>query len=81
MTSCSPVPDAPTSPIAPERTTLAKPSGTPRMIAVPQSGPITSRPLRCERLFSARSSESGTLSLKMNACMPCFSAFIASAPA
>ena len=45
VTSCRPVPDAPTRLIAPSRTTFAKPSGMPRRIAVPQSGPITSRPL------------------------------------
>jgi hypothetical protein len=33
-----PVPDAPTMPIDPRRTTLANPSGTPFTIAVPQSG-------------------------------------------
>ena len=31
-------------PMSPRGTTLAKPSGTPPMIAVPQSGPITKRP-------------------------------------
>ena len=45
VTSCRPVPDAATRPMSPRRTTLAKPSGTPLTIAVPQSGPITSRPL------------------------------------
>ena len=44
VTCCRPVPVAPTRPIAPRRTALAKPSGTPSRIAVPQSGPITSRP-------------------------------------
>src|ERR1051326_2749051 len=38
-----PVPEAPTIPIAPRRTTLAKPRPTPFRIAVPQSGPIINR--------------------------------------
>ena len=44
LTSCVPVPDAQTMPILPLGTTLAKASGTLLMIAVPQSGPMTSRP-------------------------------------
>ena len=43
-TSCSPVPEAPTMPMSPRGTALAKASGMPLMIAVPQSGPITRRP-------------------------------------
>ena len=57
------VPDAPTSPIAPRRTRLANPSPTPLMIAVPQSGPITSRPFDCAIFFNSISSASETLSL------------------
>ena len=48
-TSWMPVPDAPMMPMSPRGTTLAKASGTPPMMAVPQSGPITSRP-SCARL-------------------------------
>ena len=43
VTSWVPVPDAPTTPIGPRRTTFAKPSGMPLTIAVPQSGPMTMR--------------------------------------
>ena len=43
VTSWVPVPDAPTTPIGPRRTTLAKPSGMPLTIEVPQSGPMTIR--------------------------------------
>ncbi len=46
VTSCSPVPDAATRPMSPRRTTLAKPSGTPLTIAVPQSGPHHQQALR-----------------------------------
>ena len=51
--SCwAPVPDAATSPTGPGRTTLAKPSPTPpRTTAVPQSGPMTSRPRSRRRLL------------------------------
>ena len=56
VTSCSPVPDAATRPMSPRRTTLAKPSGTPLTIAVPQSGPITSRSLARATVLIARSS-------------------------
>ena len=81
VTSCMPVPDAPTTPIAPRRTAFAKPSGTPAMIAVPQSGPMTRRPFFAARRFTACSSASGTLSLKRKTWRPRFSAFIASAAA
>lgn len=43
-TSCSPVPEAETMPMAPRGTALAKASGVPAMSAVPQSGPIMSSP-------------------------------------
>ena len=52
-TCCSPVPEAPISPMSPRRTSLAKPSGTPPMIAVPQSGPMTSNPRSCASRLSA----------------------------
>ena len=81
VTSCMPVPDAPTMPIAPRRTAFAKPSGTPPMIAVPQSGPITSRPFFEARRLTACSSASGTLSLKRKTCRPRLSAFSVSAAA
>ncbi len=76
-----PVPEAPTTPIAPRRTAFAKPSGTPATIAVPQSGPITRSPFFAARRFTARSSASGTLSLKRKTWRPRFSAFSASAAA
>ena len=44
VTSCMPVPEAPMMPMSPRGTRLAKASGTPPMMAVPQSGPITRRP-------------------------------------
>ena len=44
VTCWVPVPEAPSTPTGPRRTALAKPSGMPLMIAVPQSGPITSSP-------------------------------------
>lgn len=44
ITSCMPVPEAPTMPMLPPAMTLAKPRGTPLMTAVPQSGPIMSSP-------------------------------------
>ncbi len=68
-------------PIAPRRTTFANPSGTPRITAVPQSGPITRSCLRSASVFSARSCSSGTLSLKRKTCRPRRNAFSASAPA
>ena len=43
-TCWQPVPDAATMPTGPGATTLAKPSPMPSTTAVPQSGPITSRP-------------------------------------
>ena len=54
--SCAPVPAAATMPTGPERTTFAKPSPTPPSIAVPQPGPITSRPRSAPRRLSATSS-------------------------
>ena len=81
VTSCSPVPDAATRPMSPRRTTLAKPSGTPLTIAVPQSGPITSRSLARATVLIARSSSTDTLSENSITCRPSASAFIASAAA
>ena len=58
-TSCMPVPDAPMIPMAPCGIWLAKARGTPPMMAVPQSGPMTNNPAatasRLERdLFGER---------------------------
>ena len=53
-----PVPEAPMMPMSPRGTTLAKPSGTPPMIAVPQSGPMTRQPeSRASRLSATSSLE------------------------
>ena len=40
VTSCVPVPEAPMTPMSPRGTRLAKASGVPPMMAVPQSGPM-----------------------------------------
>src|SRR6266567_4521530 len=68
-------------PIAPRRTILAKARGTPLMIAVPQSGPITSSSRSRAKCFNAISSSSETLSLNNITLSPSRSAFIASAAA
>ena len=81
LTSCKPVPEAATSPIEPERTALAKPKGTPPMMAVPQSGPITSRPRRVASRLSAASCARGTLSLNKKTLSPSLTALRASAAA
>ena len=81
VTCCSPVPDAATQPMAPRRTLFANASGTPSMIAVPQSGPITSSSRFAAARLSAISSASGTLSLKSMTLRPSPSAFQASAAA
>ena len=78
VTSCIPVPAAPTTPIGPRRTALAKPSGLPLMIAVPQSGPISRRPRASASRLSATSSSIATLSEKIITCMPSASALRAS---
>ena len=57
-----PVPDAPMTPIPPCGKTLAKASGLPAIIAVPQSGPITMSPFSRASVFSSTSCSSGTLS-------------------
>ena len=64
VTSCKPVPDAATSPMSPRRTTLAKPSGTPLTIAVPQSGPMTMRSWSRAYVLIVSSSATETLSEK-----------------
>ena len=77
--SCwQPVPEAATRPIRPGRTALAKPSPTPSMTAVPQSGPITRAPREAAYVLSATSSATGTLSLKIITSWPASSASIAS---
>jgi len=81
VTSCKPVPDAATRPMSPRRTTLAKPSGTPLTIAVPQSGPITSRSRARAAVLIASSSAIDTLSENTMTCRPSAIAFIASAAA
>ena len=81
LTCWRPVPDAATRPIEPRRTTLAKPSGIPSRIAVPQSGPITKRPFLRAIDFSSISSSIGTLSLNTKTLSPRFRAFMASAVA
>ena len=68
-------------PIRPRGTALAKPSGTPPTIAVPQSGPIRNKPRARASVFSSRSVARGTLSLKSITWSPARSAFNASAPA
>ncbi len=81
VTCWVPVPEAPTTPTAPRRTALAKPSGMPSTIAVPQSGPMT-RSFRSRAYFFREiSSASDTLSLNSITLSPRRSAFIASAAA
>ncbi len=73
-TSWMPVPAAPTMPIGPRRTALAKASGRPPRMAVPQSGPISSNPRPAASCLSATSSASDTLSEKSITCRPSASA-------
>ena len=68
-------------PMSPRGTTLAKPRGTPPMIAVPQSGPITKRRRSRASRLSAASSSIGTLSEKIMTCSPNSIALRASATA
>ena len=70
VTACMPVPEAPITPMEPRGTALANPSGTPSIIAVPQSGPITNWQADSPALFSSTSAASGTLSLNRNAFRP-----------
>jgi len=79
--SCKPVPDAETIPILPRGTLLAKASGMPLRIAVPQSGPIIKRPFFRAFCFKESSSSMLTLSEKSKICSPFSSAFSASAAA
>ena len=81
MTCWAPVPLAATSPTGPGRTALAKPSPTPPTTAVPQSGPITSRPRAAASSLSRTSASTGTLSLKTSTDRPAPSASIASVKA
>lgn len=69
-----PEPDAPTTPTAPRRTALAKPSGTPSRRAVPQSGPITSRPFSAASVLRRTSSSTLTPLLKTMTSRPASSA-------
>ena len=81
VTSCRPVPEAAASPMRPRGIALAKPSGTPSRMAVPQSGPIMSRPRSSATRLHSISVSIGALSLKSMTCSPARSAFSASAPA
>ena len=81
LTSCRPVPEAPTKPMRPRRTWLANPSGTPPTMAVPQSGPITSRPWAWASCLMASSCSSETLSENRNTSKPALIALSASAAA
>ena len=76
-----PVPEAPMIPMSPLGTALANANGTPAMMAVPQSGPMTRSPRSRASRFSATSSRSGTLSEKIMTLRPRRSAFLASAAA
>ena len=75
------MPEAPIRPMSPRGTALAKATGTPPMIAVPQSGPMTRRPFALPMVLRAISSSRLTLSLKIMAWRPCRSALRASAAA
>ena len=81
MSCCMPVPDAPTMPMEPRGATLLKPSPTPLMMAVPQSGPMSSSPLLAARALRRRSCSMETLLLKRNTCSPWRSACSASSQA
>ena len=69
LASWAPVPAAATIPTGPRRTTFAKPSPTPPSIAVPHSGPITSRPRSAPRRLRAISSSTETWSENRKTCM------------
>ena len=60
------------------RSALANPNPTPLMMAVPQSGPMTSTPAAAAASFSAISSARGTLSEKIITCRPAWMASSAS---
>ena len=78
VNSWRPVPEGPTAPIVPRRTTLANPIPVPLMMLVPQSGPITSKFLILPICFSSSSCSSETLLLKINTFSPDSSALRAS---
>src|SRR5262245_42918881 len=65
-------------PTGPGPTTLANPSPTPPMTAVPQSGPMTSRPRYPSTRLRASSSATPALSDTTLTCAPASSASIAS---
>ena len=75
------MPEAATSPISPGATVCAKPRPTPPTTAVPQSGPITSRPRSAAMSLSVISCSTGMLSEKIMTSQPASSASIASANA
>ena len=56
--------------MGPRRTTFEKPSPLPAMIAVPQSGPITSRSSEAARCFSLTSSSSEYVGAKAEDVQP-----------
>ena len=70
VSSWIPVPDAPMIPMAPGVTLFVNAIGTPWMIPVPQSGPITASPFSCAFCFNLISSSSVTLSLNINTFIP-----------
>jgi len=72
--SCIPVPAEATRPMGPRRTALANPMPAPASHAVPQSGPMTTRPRRRASVLSDRSSSTETLLEKRKTCRPCCSA-------
>ncbi len=74
VTDCNPVPAAATTPTGPGVMALAKPSAIPLMMAVPASGPMTSRPFSRPISLSAFSSSTVTLSLNRKTCLPFASA-------
>ena len=77
-TSCKPVPEAETMPTLPRGTALANAMGTPAISAVPQSGPIKSRPRSWAKPLRLTSSSIETLSENMSTCSPRSSAARAS---
>ncbi len=81
MTCCAPVPDAATIPIGPAGTACENPSPTPPTMAVPQSGPSTSRPRSAALSLSTISCSTGTLSEKIMTSQPASRASAASANA
>ena len=69
-TSWLPVPLAATTPTGPRFTAFAKQSAVPLMIAVPQSGPMTSSPASWARVLMSTSSSTETLSEKISTLRP-----------